>query len=361
MTSSATQTDDVITSQAMQNGSKETWPEGDMFTWHGTELILIPTFVVSGVLGNTLVLYVYTFRIRTSTVTLIKRMLAGLDLASLLLAQPMMLYTVLLPDSKFFQQTCIASWYLNFSTGMSSNCVLVMIAVDRFMRLCLLSTQGIGGKPATRVFVCSLIFCAVANIPSVWIAGKESRYYSLYQVRVTHCSLTREAAETMLFLVYCASQVLLLLLSLVAILFLYTKIIKSVRHHDRVRKQLAESCAGGMVLSRDKSSTKMGKQVMQTSINVFIAITVLYFVSNLLYILVLVFLLHEQIDDYTTPYLQAALDVANYSPMISSAVDPFIYSCTSTAFRQEVYRILTRKPDPKKLSTPAVVFSGTPT
>ncbi|BFZ19232.1 hypothetical protein BsWGS_22271 [Bradybaena similaris] len=342
----------------MQNGSKETWPEGDLFTWHGAQLILIPTVIVTGVLGNTLVLYVYTFRLRTSTVTLIKRMLAGLDLTSLLLAQPLMLYNILLPDSESFHHACATAAFLAFSTAMSSNCVLVMIAVDRFMRLCLLSARGIGTKNATRVLVCSIIFAALVNIPSAWLTGREAYYYSLYNIRVTHCSFKQGVKRTILFRVYCTSNILFLFLSLMALLFLYTKIITALRLHDRVRKQLSASTVGGTVLSQGISSTKMGSEVMQASINVFIAITVLYFLTYLFYLVIFfIYLLNENISDYITPYIEAAIQIATFSPMITSAVDPFIYSFTSMPFRQEVCRMLTRKREPKTVSKPAAVCS----
>ncbi|GFR74972.1 neuropeptide Y [Elysia marginata] len=49
------------------------FPTGDLWTWHGAELIFIPLMMVVGVIGNLLVYYIYHFRWRTNTVTLYKR------------------------------------------------------------------------------------------------------------------------------------------------------------------------------------------------------------------------------------------------------------------------------------------------
>ncbi|GFO31927.1 neuropeptide y [Plakobranchus ocellatus] len=55
------------------NDTSDGFPQGDLFTWHGTELIFIPLMMLLGIAGNLLVYYIYHFRWRSNTVTLYKK------------------------------------------------------------------------------------------------------------------------------------------------------------------------------------------------------------------------------------------------------------------------------------------------
>ncbi|CAG5125608.1 unnamed protein product, partial [Candidula unifasciata] len=110
--------------------TNETWREGDIMTWHGTELVIAIFLLVAGIFGNSLVLHVYTFRLPSSTVTLIKSTLAFLDLSVIVVTKTLFFYMLLNPSSHLYDAICVFTAFFSIWNTGCADLVLVVIAVD---------------------------------------------------------------------------------------------------------------------------------------------------------------------------------------------------------------------------------------
>uniref|UniRef100_A0A2C9LCK2 G-protein coupled receptors family 1 profile domain-containing protein n=1 Tax=Biomphalaria glabrata TaxID=6526 RepID=A0A2C9LCK2_BIOGL len=330
------------TGVVMASTANVTYQEGELFTWHGTELIVLPMMMVLGIAGNLLVFYIYHFRWRSNTVTLFKRMLAVLDLCNLVLALPSLLYTVVNPGSDGFQVNCIFMSFVALSTAIASGCLLVIIAADRFMKLCLLRKTGIGTILAKKLFAVSVIIACLLDIPTVWLFGMTTVVFKHYQVQVSYCFIKTESKNGVIFYVYIAMLSLVFMAVMAALFVLYAKVIIVLRRlaekHDELKRR--PSLAGGAeTLKRQKQT-----EVMQKSAVVFIAITVVFFASYAPYFVTMIIsMLDQSVEAAMSPGLKAIYDLAKLSPLANNVANPFIYSFTSEHFREEVKNIFTFK------------------
>ncbi|CAG5114573.1 unnamed protein product [Candidula unifasciata] len=329
----------TIKSQGIRNTS---WAEGELFTWHGAEFLFIPAMMVVGIVGNLLVFYIYHFRWTSNSVTLFKRMLAVLDLASLTLACPALLYLTARSRSSAFVATCIFTSFVALGTAIASSCVLVIIAVDRFLKLCLLRKTGVGPRLSKQLFAVSVIFACAINVPCVWIFGMSTIYYQNYHVQITYCFISNESKNTPIFLVYSALLVFVFITVSTVLVVLYYKIVKTLRDlsnkHDELKRR-PSLATGTEALKKEKQS-----QVMRNSAMVFIAVTVVFFASYAPYFVTLVLSMTEtSVEGAMSPAGKAFYDLAKLCPLVNNMANPFIYSFTSDRFRDEVKKMLTFK------------------
>ncbi|XP_005095660.1 somatostatin receptor type 2 [Aplysia californica] len=322
--------------------NKTSWPQGDTFTWHGGELLFIPTMMALGIVGNLLVFYIYHFRWRSSTVTLFKRMLAVLDLCNLFLAWPTLLAITLHPYCPSFMAACVFTSYVALGTAITSGCVLVIIAVDRFMKLCLLRKTGIRSLLAKKLFAASCFVSLLLNIPIGWIFGRDTIHFVHYGVQVSYCFIHSESKSTTVFILY-ASMLAVVFLSITVTLFvLYFKIVRQLhqlsKKHDELKRR-PSLAASGEVLKKQKQS-----QVMRSSAIVFIAVTVAFFASYAPYFCTLILSMADpSVEGSMSPWTKALYDLAKTFPIMNNVANPFIYSFTSGNFRKEVKKMLTFK------------------
>ncbi|CAL1541356.1 unnamed protein product [Lymnaea stagnalis] len=322
--------------------ANKTMVEGALFTWHGTELILLPLIMLMGTLGNLLVFYIYHFRWHSNTVTLFKRMLAVLDLANLLLALPSLMTITLNAKSSSFMVHCILTSFVALSSAIASACVLVIIAADRFMKLCLLRKKGVGILLAKKLFATSVIVSCILNIPSVWIFGKDNVEFFNYNVGVTYCFIQTESKQGALFIAYVTMLGLVFITVSNVLVVLYYKIIRTLialsNKHEELKRR--PSLAGGLeVIKKQKQS-----EVMRKSAIVFIVITVVFFASYAPYFVTMIISMTDHsVEGSMGPALKALYDLAKLSPLANNVANPFIYSFTSDHFRKEVKDIFTFK------------------
>ncbi|RUS89686.1 hypothetical protein EGW08_002504 [Elysia chlorotica] len=318
----------------------EEFPTGDLFTWHGAELIFIPIMMVVGVIGNLLVFYIYHFRWRTNTVTLYKRMLAVLDLCNVVLALPPLLYITIHPDDPSFYSLCAFTSFIALGTAIASGGVLVIIAVDRFLKLCLLRKTGVGSLFSKQLFAVSVAVAVVINVPTVWIFGRDTVHFPQHHVTVSYCFIRTESKSGGLFLGWGAVLALVFLSITVSLVYLYWCVVRRLRDlsdkHDELKRRPSVGVAKEAVVKQKQS------ELMRRSCLVFISVTVVFFVTYLPYFVTLVLsMVTPDLGRDMSPALKALYDLAKLSPLLNAVSNPFIYSFTSDNFRKEVIKLAT--------------------
>ncbi|BFZ19229.1 hypothetical protein BsWGS_22268 [Bradybaena similaris] len=319
------------------NESRETWPEGDALTWQMRDVILLPLVMLIGVVGNCVVLYIYNCRLPSTTSSMIKRMLAMIDLSSCMVVNSLAMYLLFKNNSGIYDETCVFVSCFSVWTLTSASCVLVVIAVDRFMRICLMRLTGVTTNLLKKLFAAFILLSVLINIPCFWIFGKSTRYYPEYQVKISKCFVRIEHWTSTLFRVYYAYTSTFYFACFLVLFFLYFKTIQTLYRHSSNRKVMFVPQSGNPSLS------SLGTQQFAAKSNIvmIVVMTAVFAVTNGFYIiLVSFFFFDSEIQADKNPGMKAVYEVSNYIPMFSHIINPFIYSFVLPTFRKEVYHLI---------------------
>ena len=135
-------------------------------------IIILGLYLVTGCIGNILVLYIYRFKMgRTLDNRIFIPCLATADLISSLLCSVFAIYALLFPESYNKTIICKLSWYTMTWSPVVSMTILMMIAAQRYMKICHpLSNFFFTGREIMAV-VSLYIFAILLVIPILFMAG----------------------------------------------------------------------------------------------------------------------------------------------------------------------------------------------
>lgn len=218
----------------------------------------------------------------------------------------------------------------------------MLFSLNRFMKLCLLRKTGVGAPLSKKLFVASVIFACVINIPCGWIFGKTNVNFNKYEVNISYCFIKSDDKEETVFKVYFTLLSAIFIAVCTTLVVLYYKIVRTLQDlsakHEELKRR-PSLAAGVEVIKKQKQS-----EVMKHSAIVFITVTVVFFASYTPYFITLVLSMADpSLEGSMTPALKALYDLAKLCPLINNMANPFIYSFTSDHFRDEVKKMLTFK------------------
>ncbi|XP_059175583.1 uncharacterized protein LOC131955463 [Physella acuta] len=127
--------------------------------------------MVSGTVGNILVLIVYRHQYKRSVTRMFIFMLAALDIGNCLITMPTEL--LILTNYASFPSPvwCKITRYLTYIFNGASSIILITIALDRYFKVCKPTKVGINIRRARMVCFGSFIFTAIFCIPALIIYG----------------------------------------------------------------------------------------------------------------------------------------------------------------------------------------------
>ena len=180
----------------------------------------------------------------------------------------------------------------------------------------------------------------IINIPTVWIFGKDTVYFTDYRVQVSYCFIRTGSKSSGLFLGWAAILALIFISITVALVYLYWCVVKRLRDlsdkHDELKRRPSVGIVKEAIVKQKQS------EIMRRSCLVFIAVTITFFATYLPYFVTLILSMSQpNFGGWMTPPLKALYDLAKLSPLFNAVSNPFIYSFTSDNFRKEVVKLLT--------------------
>ncbi|KAK6983732.1 olfactory receptor 24 [Biomphalaria glabrata] len=317
------------------------WTEGDILTWRITEVLLLPVFFLVGVVGNGLVFYVNHFRLPSNTDTLFKRILAAIDLIDLSLSLPMLLFTVVAPESPAFVPCCRCLSFVALWSALLAGEVLAVISVDRFLKLCLLRKSGLEPPQIKKILLGLIVFTSAAILPTIWLYTKNTIYYIYYDIAVSFCFMDFETRLWYLLIAFSVNLSVCFVAILAVLVVMYIRIILKLRELSAKHSQLKGPTGGDHPSSAEAGKANRQSDAMRKSSLVFIAVTAAffgcytpYFVSVLLQATSIV------VESNLAPATKAVLDLAKLSPLVSHMINPLIYLISSDQLGKEVKDII---------------------
>ncbi|KAL3864659.1 hypothetical protein ACJMK2_006323 [Sinanodonta woodiana] len=183
-----------------------------------------------GVLGNSLIMYVFSFKYNVCNFKYFVLVLAFIDLTSCLTTIPGEAYTqrfwYTYPDPNL----CKAKSFFNVFTVFASALCLFLIAVDRHRKICKPFGWQIGNKMALRLCFIALILSAIVALPVPFLWGTQNyeKSYKGMIVNVTSCEKDAMFENAPHPLIYSSCLIVLLSIPMVFTFILYTLIAKKM-------------------------------------------------------------------------------------------------------------------------------------
>lgn len=142
-------------------------------------IIFIGLFSILGVTGNGVVIFVYKRKYPTCNFKYFVLVLAGLDLTSCMILMPMEIYTLLHWFMFESAVLCKIKSFLNVFTVSSSASTLLLIAIDRFRKVCKPHSKQIQPKCAIKLTVLVLFLSAIP-------ASSDAVFWGIHTYQTTH-------------------------------------------------------------------------------------------------------------------------------------------------------------------------------
>lgn len=371
--------------------------------------LLIPVVIFTcvlmfcGIIGNTIVCYIYLFKWKKRTVKYFIGCLASLDLVTCLICMSVETAMLRHPFSLDSPALCKLLRFARAVTSISSGFLLVIIAIDRFLRICKHNKKQITVALAKRLCISAIVGGISLSWPTLLIFGKFDREGNV--IAETACSTSSEMENTIYPVIYYGFIFLFFLTVSVSLVVFYSLIGRKlcrmppilikvkgskqqqssdskgetssvslpadyqpeiVKQEMKQNRNSTVSGEGTLKLSRhkswngninngffSKSSKRRNSAIMRrkrTTLTLFL-ITIIQILSYVPYIALLIckaiipgFLISLNENG------QIAYNFAILSHFLSSGVNPFVYGFFSKDFRTECMKTLSGiKPFKKKI------------
>ena len=198
-----------------------------------TPLLVFLGFIsLVGISGNIVVWYIYGFLYTASNSRIFITCLAVVDLCTCVLAVPVEMVTVRNQYQFDAPWTCRISRFTNTATTTSSAAVLLLIAMDRYRKICRPLNWQFSNTHAKLLClgaICVGVFLAWPSLVLYGVKSTEIKLRENLNGTATECSIDDSYSKTLLALVYNLAFLLSFLASIVIIIVLYTLIGQKVR------------------------------------------------------------------------------------------------------------------------------------
>ncbi|XP_063406310.1 cholecystokinin receptor type A-like [Mytilus trossulus] len=211
--------------------------------------------MITGVVGNTIVLYIYKFRFKRSTSRIFILSLAAFDLITCILGMPYHILDMLYPYLFVWDTLCkVLSFALTF-TILASIFILDLIAIDRYRKICRpfkKQLSGIGSKIMSWVTV---LIAIISAIPMLLIYGT-AEVPTARNPNITgrECYVSDDYIESYFPLIYDSFTFLIFIVSVFILVGFYSKVGVTIWKRRKFNESSHESKRSGSSQSTPNTS-----------------------------------------------------------------------------------------------------------
>ena len=202
-------------------------------------VVFLVLIVVTGTIGNILVLYIYMYKYGPSNCRTFVLCLSGMDLLSCVIAVPIEIQFLYLEFDFHGAGICKASVFLNNWPTLTSGLMLVLIAVDRYRKVCQPFHWQISHRAAYfMAFVTAIVALAFSWLSPVIYGIQRGPHPDYNDVTISRCVVTDDMKQTIFPMMNNVFFVLLFLGSLICIIVMYCLIALRVKRHVQRREKM---------------------------------------------------------------------------------------------------------------------------
>ncbi|KAK3601284.1 hypothetical protein CHS0354_040464 [Potamilus streckersoni] len=168
-------------------------------------VIFVLFCMILGFFGNILVVYIYRKKFRRSNHRYFILCLALLDLIGCLIGGSYMTYSLRMPYMMTSSAICKISRYFHYLVNHGSAILLLVIAVERFIKICRPFQRQFSHRQTFLLCIFSIGFSTVASIPAAVLYGDSTIKTGVKNISGTTCFITDEyhnSTFSKLFIIY---------------------------------------------------------------------------------------------------------------------------------------------------------------
>ncbi|KAK3085460.1 hypothetical protein FSP39_003723 [Pinctada imbricata] len=288
-------------------------------------IVFVALQMVLGVIGNSVVLFVYWRKYRRSNYRVYVLFLAFLDIGSCILTMPFViifLYKAADFPSDFI---CRAGLLVGFTLGVAQSGALVLIAFDRFRKICRPLKKQISVKQAKLSCIFIMIFALLCTWFTPFLYGTVNR--SMGDMQITQCYLSNDNTPRFIAKAYYILLMVLFVLVTTLLCVLYFFIMRKVHSHSKSFYAVTKPQNGTHNVGRNRS-LKTRKTTMT-----FFIITAVYVVCTIPHdALGLVFHIIEDLECKLSYTAGSVFFFFYWTVFLNNIANPLIYGLSDDRF-----------------------------
>lgn len=243
--------------------------------WNMGALVLISVIILPGILGNSLVMAIFYREFKKSAYRTFVLWLAVLDLAGCLLVMPYLLVNIVTPVSMDNEVVCKVGRFLSYVIMMTSHFILVVIAVDRYRKICKPHSFQIAQSQTSRCCLGMLIFSLILSIPAVILYGNSSLDIGIPGLKATRCFTADKYKDSPAHLIYYIVINVVGAMVTLLISALYFQVIRKIRKQFQENERTLHPSVPKLQHSGSNWEKKINRKLVKTTVTL-LAVTVVF-------------------------------------------------------------------------------------
>lgn len=197
--------------------------------------ILVSTLAILGLIGNLHVLFVYIWRMKPSNHRVFIICLGVLDLITCVVGMPFVVINFIKPFTFYDTTMCKTLTFYNFFICISSACVLIVIAVDRYRKICVPHGKQMSQTMAKAMCIVAMMAALLFSWPGFAIYGSTPIQTRDPFITGYECNLLVEIKLTWYPIIFNGALLFIAFSSFIVLTVLYSIIGKVVWKHRKLR------------------------------------------------------------------------------------------------------------------------------
>ncbi|WAR19364.1 OX2R-like protein [Mya arenaria] len=220
-------------------------------------VVFVTLIMIAGVVGNLHVLFVYAFRIKPSNHQVFILTLGVLDFTTCVIGMPFILVDLRHPLTFTLIAACKLLRFVNYFICMSSGLLLVVIAIDRYRKICVPFGRQMSLTQAKISCAVVLGVSLLISWPAPVLYGRDTIVTSDVNINGTRCYEEDRFHGTKYMAYFNALLILVFFSALIILAVLYSLIWRKIKNHSATKKKFSQK--------ETESGTSTAMSVVTTS------------------------------------------------------------------------------------------------
>ncbi|XP_071107579.1 galanin receptor 2a-like [Haliotis cracherodii] len=294
--------------------------------------VVVSLFMTIGILGNTLVFCIQHFKCKPTTFSFFVKVLAVLDLMSCVVTMPIDIVVKTVPNLSSIDMftACKTAHYFAYATSVSSGTVLLLIAVERYRKIC--QPLGRAIEPRLARILCAIAITVALSVSSLttMVTGPQTieLNWNNRLINLTVCRAEEELKASPSAIALNVSLFAAFALILIFLIVFYTMICKKLRVQTEKRRSFDDRIL-------DEQGDKRSFAPSEHVTKIFFIVTMVFIVSYLPHLILLLIRAIQTNKRVYESWERKLYELAYNSPYVNNIANPIIYSFLSSHFRQQ--------------------------
>ncbi|KAK3595672.1 hypothetical protein CHS0354_026888 [Potamilus streckersoni] len=224
---------------------------------HIPTLIFIGILMVVGVMGNILVIFVYTRKYGSSTHRCFILSLAGIDIVSCCVGMPLLIFSMLYPYQFTSPEACKTLRFLHVFLVCASAFIVLAIASERHRRICSPFSKTMSTKNIKMICLVAMAMGILVAIPAIPLYGPSEVETGVNNITGTECFVDRMFENSLFPQIYFSFQLILCIISFVVLGIYYFRIGRQIWWHHTFIRDNTFSSPNRNTISLNKDKIRM--------------------------------------------------------------------------------------------------------